>query len=60
LENLLWDQTLKRNNMAKTAANGKILGMMVEGYNNIQPFPTLDTVKKKKGGQVKNKKKKAK
>jgi len=44
--------------MAKTAPNGKILGMMVEGYNNIQPFPILDTVKKKKGGQVKNKKKK--
>lgn len=42
--------------MAKTAPNGKILGVMVDGYNNIQPYPILDTVRKKKGGQVKSKK----
>ncbi len=43
--------------MAKTGSNGKILGKMVDGYNKIQPFPILDTVRKKKGGSVKAKKK---
>lgn len=44
--------------MAKKESNGKILGKMVDGYNNIKPFPILDTVKKKKGGAVKSKKNK--